>query len=316
MTFSEKTLAELDKKLPHDVVKTRVQAGQKFSYIEGWYVLEHANEVFGRDGWSCEVLSQTVLFSGAEGDKYSHVVRSHVRVSAGGVTRDGVGVGVSRAKGPAEAIELAEKSAETDAQKRALRTFGLSFGLALYDKEQEGVGASREALRLCEDVARAPDADAWARAHKDAVFELGPADQEEVKAAVRRRREALAALAQLPASSSAPAQLPATAPAAGGLLDEIARAKGLSALALLSERLCAAPLNGSAGAVWAAYAARWAKGLDGLRDAASVAAAATAYGTLDARLRADRLDAVVGPALARALARTGTGPNREPGEEG
>jgi len=315
VTFSEKTLAEFDKKLPHDVVKTRTQAGQRLSFVEGWWVLERANAVFGHDGWSCEVLSQTVLFSGPDGDKYSHVVRSHVRVRAGDVVRDGVGVGVGRAKGPAEAIELAEKAAETDAQKRALRTFGASFGLALYDKDQEGVGPSREALRLCDEVSRVSDVDAWARAHRADVAQLGPADQDEVKAAAKARREALAATAapaQLPAPSSAPAQLPA--PAAGSLLSKIASAKGMSALALLADDLCAAPLNGSAGAVFGAYAARWAKGLDNLRDATSLAAAVTAYRTLDARLREERLDAIVQPAIARAGERIQVA--REPGEEG
>jgi DNA recombination protein Rad52 len=315
VTFSDKTLAELEKKLPHDVVKTRAQAGQKLSYVEGWYVLARANEVFGHDGWSCEVLSQTVLHSAADaGGKYLHVVRTHVRVRVGSVTRDGIGVAAGRSSGPAEAIELAEKAAETDAQKRALRTFGASLGLALYDKEHEGVGASREAQRLCEDVSRAVDVDAWAREHKGIVASLGPADQEEVKAAARARREQLGPR-ELPApSASSSALLAPYVPAAGPLIDEIARAKGLSALALLADRLCAAPLNGSAAAVWGAYAARWVKGLDAVRDATSLAAARTAYETLDAELRRTRLDATVRPALERAYARCSE--MREPGQEG
>jgi len=40
---------------------------------------------------------------------------------------------------PGEAHENAIKEAETDATKRALSTFGNLFGLALYDKEQQGV---------------------------------------------------------------------------------------------------------------------------------------------------------------------------------
>ena len=42
----------------------------------------------------------------------------------------------------ADAHERALKSAETDATKRALATFGNRFGLALYDKEQAGVTAN------------------------------------------------------------------------------------------------------------------------------------------------------------------------------
>ena len=46
---------------------------------------------------------------------------------------------------PGEAHELALKGAETDATKRALATFGNSFGLALYDREQAGVRKARGA---------------------------------------------------------------------------------------------------------------------------------------------------------------------------
>jgi hypothetical protein len=39
-----------------------------------------------------------------------------------------------------EAVENAIKGAETDALKRALRSFGNAFGLALYDKSHKNVG--------------------------------------------------------------------------------------------------------------------------------------------------------------------------------
>src|SRR5262245_15897946 len=42
-----------------------------------------------------------------------------------------------------QAHELALKGAETDATKRALATFGNPFGLALYDREQNGVRKQR-----------------------------------------------------------------------------------------------------------------------------------------------------------------------------
>jgi len=39
-----------------------------------------------------------------------------------------------------DVIESAVKEAETDALKRALRSYGNTFGLALYDKSQSNVG--------------------------------------------------------------------------------------------------------------------------------------------------------------------------------
>ena len=61
------------------------------------------------------------------------------------IVREGSGTGEGRASTPGQAHELALKGAETDATKRALATFGNSFGLALYDREQAGVRKVRGA---------------------------------------------------------------------------------------------------------------------------------------------------------------------------
>ena len=66
------------------------------------------------------------------------------------VTRDGSGSGEGRALSPGHAHELALKSAETDATKRALATFGNAFGLALYDPEQTGVRQLKGTVALKE----------------------------------------------------------------------------------------------------------------------------------------------------------------------
>lgn len=58
----------------------------------------------------------------------------------------------------AEAHALAAKEAETDATKRALSTFGNSFGLALYDRDRKGVRKSKAAQpKPCLWVIRAGD---------------------------------------------------------------------------------------------------------------------------------------------------------------
>ena len=74
----------------------------------------------------------------------SYVVRVRIRVRAGEtlVQRDGSGVGHGTGATLGEAHESALKEAETDATKRALTTFGNLFGLALYDKAQNGVKRS------------------------------------------------------------------------------------------------------------------------------------------------------------------------------
>jgi recombination DNA repair RAD52 pathway protein len=74
----------------------------------------------------------------------TYTVRVRISVSAGNRTLiregSGAGHGIDADKGLAH--ESALKAAETDATKRALMTFGNSFGLALYDKQQRQVGSS------------------------------------------------------------------------------------------------------------------------------------------------------------------------------
>jgi hypothetical protein len=88
------------------------------------------------------------VWNGVEGDRHeaAYTAKVRVRVRAGDITivREGSGSGEAKASTPGQAHELALKSAETDATKRALATFGNPFGLALYDREQVGVRKVRE----------------------------------------------------------------------------------------------------------------------------------------------------------------------------
>lgn len=316
--FTKEVSEELAKPLPHDVVKNRSQAGQKLSYIEGWYAIEVANAVFGFGGWSYEILNTTVLHSAPYERKdksgYAHVVRSHVRVRVGDVVRDEIGVGVGELPGPAAAIELAEKAAVTDGLKRALKSFGNRFGLALYDKQQEGVGAGRAAQAMLDELGRTDDVDAWVRENKNAVVRLGPADQEEVKAAAGRRREHLKRTAEAPSAPKGQTPTPnATNPVAGELLKRIADAKGAKALVELAPKILGASLNGSAAAVHAAFAHRWVKCFESRNDQASLDAALQAFGQLDPEYRARHLTSV-NAAIAEARARAAD--ERQPGDEG
>jgi recombination DNA repair RAD52 pathway protein len=63
-----------------------------------------------------------------------YVARVRITVHADGtpVIREGHGTGEGRGTSPAEVHDFALKTAETDATKRALATFGRHFGLELY----------------------------------------------------------------------------------------------------------------------------------------------------------------------------------------
>ena len=131
---------------PLDPKNVRPAPRGKFGeYVDGYHVVTEANRIFGEDGWSYtvtrleKVSEQTVPANGK--DQYRVGYLATVRVDVGGVIREGcaVGSGVGSPATIADHHESAVKEAETDALKRALRCFGNTFGLALYEKEKTNV---------------------------------------------------------------------------------------------------------------------------------------------------------------------------------
>jgi len=143
MPFSDAQTKLLAGKLSEKVVKTRKQDGRLLSYIEGWHVIAEANRIFGFDGWDRETVETQCIWQDAkrEAKSCAYVARVRIRVRAGDwvISRDGSGTGHGTGPSLGEAHESALKEAETDATKRALATFGNLFGLALYDRAQNGV---------------------------------------------------------------------------------------------------------------------------------------------------------------------------------
>lgn len=247
LTEGQRRLLEAD--LPRDAVKTREQAGQKLSYIDGHFAISRANEVFGPEGWSyrTEAISEVHRGTrpGRDGENTVLIYEAIVTVRALGVERTDVGIGQCDAglKALAQGIEKARKEAVTDALKRALRTFGPSFGLALYDKTQRDVGLSTAALALLDAVKVATDVDAWTAAHRAELTALDPDERAELRAAMDVRREQLtAAPPELPkpAALSAPTNTPID-----GHLKRIAVASSLDELAALAVALPELPVVAS-----------------------------------------------------------------------
>ncbi len=142
--FSDTQKKALAAPLDRKNVKTRSQSGRELSYIEGWKAIEEANRIFGFDGWDRETVELRCVAEGPRklksGDGFSATYIAKVRVTVGGIVRDGCGTGHGMDRDLGAAHESALKEAETDAMKRAMMTFGYPFGLALYDKTQEHVG--------------------------------------------------------------------------------------------------------------------------------------------------------------------------------
>jgi DNA recombination protein Rad52 len=141
MKTIEQINQELDAPIPASKVSTRSGGGGKsLSYLEAHYVIDRLNKVFGNLSWDSETVEMTQL----SGDKPSYrcKVKITARIQVGDgqyldVVKEGTGFGSD--KGGPNPHELAVKEAESDALKRAAMKFGMSMGLALYDKDQPNV---------------------------------------------------------------------------------------------------------------------------------------------------------------------------------
>ena len=130
----------LGEKLKKGHISQRKKGNTSLSYIESHHAIREANRAFGFDGWSY-VIKELTMVSEEKNRNNNHIIGyiAMVEVVVGGIMREDVGFGSGIASTLADAHEGATKEAVSDAMKRALRTFGDIFGLALYDKKQEHV---------------------------------------------------------------------------------------------------------------------------------------------------------------------------------
>ena len=181
MAFTEEQRQALKAKLRARHVRTRANNGRPVPFVEGWHAISEANRIFGYDCWDRQTLAPRCLWRETQRGQtacfYSTKVRVTVRAGESVIIREGIGTGVGKSGSAELAHEIALKTAETDATKRALATFGNPFGLALYDKEQKGVTKRSEQSRKSE-----ADAEAKARSFTIADpngqdMKLGDVDQ-------------------------------------------------------------------------------------------------------------------------------------------
>lgn len=151
--FAPAQIKKLVRSLDPAKVRVREAEGKPLRYIEGWFAIQEANAIFGFAGWDRQMVHCEKLYERLKAGEHhcAYLARVKITVWAAGhpVTREGTGFGTACEPDLAQAHERALKSAETDATKRALATFGNRFGLSLYDKEQNGTppSAQRFALR-------------------------------------------------------------------------------------------------------------------------------------------------------------------------
>ncbi|KKL05829.1 hypothetical protein LCGC14_2602100, partial [marine sediment metagenome] len=127
---------------PPEALATRTQSGFTMTYIEGWYAIQVANEIFGPAQWNRGFTGkglQKVHEEVKQTDKGSRLDIGYICeyfVAVGDVVSQDVGYGIGQSYVSwGDAHESAVKEAVTDALKRCLRSFGNAFGNCLYDKK-------------------------------------------------------------------------------------------------------------------------------------------------------------------------------------
>jgi DNA recombination protein Rad52 len=152
MAFTDNQVRLLKAKLDPRYIRTRNSNGNTLSYVEGWHAIAEANRIFGYEAWDRRTISATCVWNEAKAGTFRAVYTAKVRITVRAgefkVVREGSGSCEASAATAGQAHELALKGAETDATKRALATFGNPFGLALYDREQQGVRKQRGAPEM------------------------------------------------------------------------------------------------------------------------------------------------------------------------
>ena len=141
--FNENQLKVLSQELDSNRIKTREKGNINLSYLEGFDIIETANNIFGFGNWDY-AISKLEFISSEMNHNQNHVICYKVILKISvysddhskDISREDVGFGTGVSKSLADAHENAAKEAVTDALKRTLRSFGNQFGNSLYDKSR------------------------------------------------------------------------------------------------------------------------------------------------------------------------------------
>jgi recombination DNA repair RAD52 pathway protein len=178
--------AQLLKPLNPARIAKRNQANRSLSYLEAWDVKAHMNRIFGFLNWSADVQEASLAFEDQnEKNQWNVGYRVVLRLTVNGATYTEAAVGSATLPQRGEAHDMAIKTAESDAFKRAAINLGTQFGLSLYDNgsTKDVVGKTLDRDTVSQDegqpeppvteisapLADSEGADEWIASMKDAV---------------------------------------------------------------------------------------------------------------------------------------------------
>jgi recombination DNA repair RAD52 pathway protein len=181
--LNDKQYEQLLKPLNPARIAKRSGGGRQLSYLEAWDVKAHLNRIFGFVNWSADVIESSLAFEEKNEKGQWHVaykVTLRLRIHTGSIpepTYTEAAVGFSTLPSRGEAHDMAIKTAESDALKRAAINLGTQFGLSLYNngspKDVVGTTLDRDAVdnvEIVEDlIEEIPEDNVWIDRMKSAV---------------------------------------------------------------------------------------------------------------------------------------------------
>jgi recombination DNA repair RAD52 pathway protein len=117
------------------IAKRQGGGGRSLSYLEAWDVKAHLIRIFGFGQWSWDVMETHLAYEQEASGKWNvgYRVIGQLRIHATGATYSEAAVGSATLPQRGEAHDMAIKTAESDALKRAAINLGDQFGLSLYN---------------------------------------------------------------------------------------------------------------------------------------------------------------------------------------
>jgi len=107
--------------------------GRSLSYLEAWDVKAHMNRIFGFLNWSSDVSIAELAYEENSDGRWNVAYKVILTLKVNGASYTEAAVGSSTLPSRGEAHDMAIKTAESDAFRRAAINLGDQFGLSLYN---------------------------------------------------------------------------------------------------------------------------------------------------------------------------------------
>lgn len=135
--------------LLNPIHKSRIgKDGKGFSHVEAWDIRRVLNGTFGFTGWSGETTAMEMIYEDEKAGRFNVGYRAQFTITVGDARYTEWAVGdCKNYPSRGDAHDMAIKTAESQAFKRAAMNLGDQFGLSLYDG-----GSLKQSIRATLDA--------------------------------------------------------------------------------------------------------------------------------------------------------------------